>query len=463
MSWTRRLILNNLKDISGIDITFSRNCNMRCSYCYISKHSPDSLQKDNLKIQQALINGDFYSNIIKYFDDDESKQQIQLLSLWGAEPTLNADMFEGFIFQLLDYFPNVYSVMFSTNSLLGFPALNKFISAINKYSQKYDRKLTLQLQFSLDGPAYINDVSRYKGACANTIKTISEIIEYYNHNDLYCTVKIFPKPTLTCDTFGFLGKNKDKLIEWYTFFSDLDSQFAQKNHNKNILITFITLPTLVNPGYHTNEDGKNFACFLRTLNTITQEEIPFSKDFTLFQAGFLDYWTSEKMRYLQAPLTWSSSHCSAGKNLISIDYQGNISLCHRAQDSTYDGNPDYFKWEKNITAYGKTELSRMTYIGTMLHASHEAQCHIIKMVLTGMVLAGEIDRKYLDSPQYLKWLCFFHLGTCCWVGQTIDSGSMHVPTQSYIRLFCNGALEELLKYYYKEKDSFDYEHLFKRK
>lgn len=61
--------MNNFKDITGIDIIFSRNCNMRCSYCYINKNSPDKLKLDNDKIRAALINKTFFKNITKYFDE----------------------------------------------------------------------------------------------------------------------------------------------------------------------------------------------------------------------------------------------------------------------------------------------------------------------------------------------------------------------------------------------------------
>ncbi len=456
MQETWRLILNNFKDITGLDIIFSRNCNMKCSYCYISKNSPDKLALDNNKIREAIINKSFFKNIIKYFNEN-NKHQIAILSLWGAEPTLNADLFKDFIFDLLTYFTNVNTIMFSTNSLLGFSALNKFISALNEYSKEYNRELSLQLQFSIDGPPYINDKTRYQGAAKNSIKTIFDIINYYNTQELKCHVYIFPKPTLSCDIFKTLGENKAKIIEWYQFFCDIDKQFTEINKNKNINIDFSGIPTLVNPGFHTNEDGKSFALFLQTIRKLKSEDIPDNQNrIPLFQSCFSEFWTHEDARFSHAPGSWYSSHCSAGKNLLSVDYQGNLSLCHRAQDSTYDGNPDYFIWEKNITIYKKTDISRVSYNGVMLHASHEAECHMIKMVLTGMVLSGEINRRYLEDPELLKWLCFFHLGTCCWVGETIDSGSMYVPTQSFIRLFCNGALEEILKYYYVERITNDF-------
>lgn len=428
---------------------------MRCSYCYINKNSPDKLKLDNDKIRAALINKTFFKNITKYFDET-NKSQIKLLSLWGAEPTLNADLFESFFFDLLNYFTNVTELMFSTNSLLGFPALNKFIVAMNEYSKKYNRDLTLQMQFSIDGPSYINDKTRYNGACQNTINTIFDIIHYYNNNELYCNINIFPKPTLSCDIYKFLGGNKNKLIEWYQFFIDQEKLFIKENKNNKIHIDFSTVPTLVNPGFHTNEDGKSFALFIKAIQELKEKEIPVNQRIPLFQSNFSEYWTNEGERYSKTPSNWYSSHCSAGKNLISVDYAGTLSLCHRAQDSTYDGNPDYFIWEKNISIYNKNDIPRVMYDGIMLHASYEAECHILKMILTGMVLGGEIDRHYLENPELLKWLCSFHLGICCWVGETIDSGSIYLPTQSFIRLFCNGALEEILKYYYAERITNDF-------
>jgi hypothetical protein len=75
-----------------------------------------------------------------------NREQIEDLSLWGAEPTINSKLFKNFIYELLDYFPNVNSLMFSTNALLGAELIyNDFFIPLLEYSEKNKRRLTFKL------------------------------------------------------------------------------------------------------------------------------------------------------------------------------------------------------------------------------------------------------------------------------------------------------------------------------
>jgi hypothetical protein len=60
----------------------------------------------------------------------------------GAEPTLNAPYFADFTIGLLDYFPNIHEIMFSTNAKVGGKIIyDYFVNPIREYCEKNDRRL----------------------------------------------------------------------------------------------------------------------------------------------------------------------------------------------------------------------------------------------------------------------------------------------------------------------------------
>lgn len=150
---------------------------MRCSYCYLEKDKP-RMTAMNREIREKLYSGEFARIICDKLQD--SRESLQTIGLWGAEPTLNADVCQEFLFDLLTNFPNLRSVFFSTNALLGVKPIAVIIDTLEQFKECYpERHVGLRLQFSLDGPAWINDVSRHKGAAANTIQTIRDVITRY--------------------------------------------------------------------------------------------------------------------------------------------------------------------------------------------------------------------------------------------------------------------------------------------
>ena len=107
---------DSFTDIGGLSIHWSSDCNMACQYCYIDKDK-HAMAAYNADIRKALEDGSF----IQVIKDKTSsfKDQIESLSLWGAEPTLNGKYFPAFWEELIAYFTNCKEFMFSTNAYLG--------------------------------------------------------------------------------------------------------------------------------------------------------------------------------------------------------------------------------------------------------------------------------------------------------------------------------------------------------
>lgn len=111
-------LTTSLENIASISFHWSSDCNMACKYCYIDKDKKH-MAAFNREIRESLENGSFAENTKKVFHDEQVRQRIENLSLWGAEPTINGKYFKTFIYDMLDYFPNVNEIMFSSNALLG--------------------------------------------------------------------------------------------------------------------------------------------------------------------------------------------------------------------------------------------------------------------------------------------------------------------------------------------------------
>ena len=61
----------------------------------------------NREIRAALANGSYLKNIKEKFE--HIRENIENLSLWGAEPTINGIYFKDTIYECLDFFPNAKS------------------------------------------------------------------------------------------------------------------------------------------------------------------------------------------------------------------------------------------------------------------------------------------------------------------------------------------------------------------
>jgi sulfatase maturation enzyme AslB (radical SAM superfamily) len=88
--------------------------------------------------------------------------------------------------------------MLSTNSFLGYEYVSKFIFGVNNICKKYNKQnFKLIIQFSLDGPPWINERSRKIGATQKTIDTIETILEKVNQENFNYSLSLSVKSTLS--------------------------------------------------------------------------------------------------------------------------------------------------------------------------------------------------------------------------------------------------------------------------
>ena len=422
----------------NIDFHFSSDCNMACEYCFIKKDKKE-MAIYNKKTREKILNRELKQNIIKNFTDDELKN-ITSIGLWGAEPTINADLFEIFLDQMFEIFPNVQSLMFSTNSFLGYNYVSKFIFGINKIAQKYNKEnFNLNIQFSLDGPAWINEQSRKIGATQRTIDTIDQILENINSENYKYDIGISIKITLSIQHIKEMYYDSNLMKQYFDFFNTFK---REKETKSNFVKTcFLFRPTLVIPGYYTKEDGIIFAKWIAKI-------IKYNKKYQMDTIQTIDRIKPLK-EYQDELIMTESFGCGAGKGGIMVNADGDLFVCHQlARFACYeDERKDNILINQYSTLNG-TSKTLMKYNSKAVHAYEANYYENFKSMAKLMAKAGLIEPIYKYDLQAIQLLFLISSAFFCFISYSEETKDPFFVSPSALSLFGNGAAE--LLYYYSQ-------------
>lgn len=431
----------------NIDLFFSSDCNMRCVYCYLEKEKDAMVQYNNY-MKVLMETGAYASNVIETLRD--YKSSITGLSLWGAEPTLNADQFRSVAYPLWDYFENIDTLMFSTNTLLGVRALNKFIDATNEYCALNDRDIKIDIQISLDGDEWVNDVSRHKGATKNTIHVLEQIAET-DYSSLRIKLNVFTKITLDCAFMKKMNEQEGGIYQYFKFFDDLHDSVLKKNLNSNVNFTINTTPTLVDPGYHTIEDGKVLAEWIKNVAETDTTGLKHYTNQTLFMQTFrnIKYILNENFNPV---LETGFGICGAGNGSVCISGTGDVVGCHRLFRRLYLNLEEDSAFRCNSAKAGnKKDFLRYQYISSAIHEFADSRRAFMDIILLPMAKYGQVDPIYLTDPQRRNGLYLLLTGLMCHIGMAEDTRDTLLMITSYFKYLGNGAEEALMKYYFQNQ------------
>lgn len=422
---------------NNISLYFSSDCNMQCQYCDINKHKPE-MARNNVRVREQMRSGEYARNIISKFSSIADR--ITNISLWGMEPTINADLFEAAVCPLFDAFPNVDEVMFSTNSWLGYNRLKLFIGVLDQYNKEHNRHIRLDLQISLDGEPWLNDKSRRAGTTANTLEVIRDIVTQ-TPKDLSFDIKMHTKPTLDCEYMAIFNADHDKLISHFKFFDDLQTEMEALNQNAHITLQLAQTPTLVNPGQHTVEEGKILAEFIHNLRGIDTAQFKHFEHPLIFQpmAGLAN------ARDLNSRDNFSHwGCCSSGRYTANIDSDGNLFSCHALFGHGYMSENQVIRAAQTTCEDG--DHKRMQYIDLGWHEYPESKRQFVDIITYSLASAGQIDHIYLEDERWRKLLFYSMGGFYCQYGQMESTSSMWAFSTSWFKLMGNGALQEIMGY-----------------
>lgn len=440
-------------DIGGISIHWSSDCNMACKYCYIEKDKK-CMASFNRDIREALNNGSFAKNIKDVCAD--ISDQITDISLWGAEPTINGDLFKAFIYELLDFFPNTTNFMFSTNALLGGNFIyENFFIPLHDYAKEKKRYIKFNLQLSLDGPEEFNDDSRHPGATKNTLETLYTLIEKVPEDLEFITLNIFSKATLDIKYMKIMLERGIESFNWYyQFFNEVQDKaikMLENNKKKNIYINMASFPTLVDPGFHTQEDGKALREWIKFLPYVDRTKLPHYNGKLLFYQLYSGLSEYLQMRNNCLAKSYHSLSCSASKNNITIDKDGKVYTCNRICANTARGeshrDKSVMRANSNLINTSDKQWLKKTWGSSAIHSNILSRKYFCDQILIPLALCGQVDYKYAENDDDRILIYMSLCSLLCHVGaeEDLTKNALLVPT-SYLKLLGNGALDEYIKY-----------------
>lgn len=141
--------------VTKLDLMGSSSCDLKCSYCYISKNC--SFYNYDEVIKKAWEDGSYLKNTKEVFKKLNSDPLlVDDLQLWGGEPTLHMPIIAKQGYELGQTFPNICHFLIPTNWYqINVEALADFIYNLDKGINKRERsedKLNFHIQASIDGP-----------------------------------------------------------------------------------------------------------------------------------------------------------------------------------------------------------------------------------------------------------------------------------------------------------------------
>ena len=277
-------------NIYNIDLTLTDDCNFNCSYCFEHGHFNHNYFKDIdlfIKRMDELLNSLFF----------KSNYQMLGINFWGGEPTLHKKA----IMKIIEYYKNndkvkffIYSNGFHIKSFM-----DLFITFREVILDGNHPKLCIQISY--DGMP-IQDICRKTKKNETTSCRVKNNIRMLFENKIPCVLK----STITIDTFKYLPSAR----------LDILSLMEEFPNSKDFIRSNNYFPTIdhYNIKKFTKDELKTYYNDLyKSLVSIANDEIDYYKKHKRF---FLAWFNSKK------------SLCSAGKDIICINWDSNVFKCH---------------------------------------------------------------------------------------------------------------------------------------
>jgi len=261
------------------------------------------------------------------------------------------------------------------------------------------------------------------------------------------------KATLTTENIKEMNNDPSKIDEYHQYFENLYTKFDETNHNMNVSLSRGShIPSLEVPGNYTSEDGKDFAQFLRNLR-----HKGYKSTYSFRLKKLLDFWN-------ELGIKKKMFTCSAGDSNNGIS--NNLHICHRSfyldndkyvnsvlQQDTVNwdvqhlkaGTVDLLRKYYIVDTEQDAEVTRLKYVMRNYHDFWRLQMGYVSVMITELVLAGQANHQYLDNNELRTFFALFvNTALGCPLENILNTGSIHLTPLSMLRMFGNGAFQELL-------------------
>lgn len=416
-------------------------CDLNCKYCYIDKsHTLNEIDS----LLDKSYQGDYYFNFMK---EMFPKDQMKTIEIWGGEPTHGLHRLIPTLKQALKYFPNLNTISFSTNlvSETCVDSIINFIEALN-----IDKQLTFKIQLSIDGPTEINDYNRGEGTTEQFTKNFHKFISKMPSRK-QTIIKTWFKPTLTIRNIIKL-QTKESITDYYNFLKNYKTIF--NSYDTTNFFFSLGAPTIAAPSAHTTEEGIIFKNFCNLINQLAQDNH--------FKA--MPYFNKSNRKEVSSSIYCGCGTCGTGRHVLGLLPNNLVAGCHNSfvelieeykQAATANVNPEISKefWEHppkhNSTIFTKEDY--LIYEHSVSCYSNPNSCFQtaeLATLIKYLAHLGQIDSKYINKQTAIEGANFIQSITSNCLRDNINTtGSKYLRPLGFIRLFLNGAREEI-EYYY---------------
>ena len=412
------------KSIINVNLLSSSICNLNCQYCYVPKVT--ELKSAHEQLNNNIKNG----SIVNLLKETYDLSNLSSIAFWGAEPTLNLDNCFIFVSDLCkDY--NINSLTIPTNLT---PDVDKTLFPFVKKLQSLDKEIKINLQVSLDGPSFITDKNRGTGTTNKILQNLNKIVRYYNEVDLNkISFKIFGKQTWSSDNLLFL-KNNIEIIKYVgLFFTNLQDELIKKNKNKNIEFGNFSIGNFATPGKYTTEDGINLGdVYKYCIDNNYLKSVPF-----IFYVNHL-----RKIFELDNVFSKPFSESCGSKNSASIGVDNKIHMCHRSFHTKYENS-----WFCDKFVFHKKDVNKMEYVVQSYHNFSFHTVNLTANIIIELAKNNQVLKKYKNPKNAFLLATFVNQCISCPLENLIVNSNINCNPVSSIRLFGNGAMEQVLRYY----------------
>ncbi|GAI96771.1 unnamed protein product, partial [marine sediment metagenome] len=268
-------------------------------------------------------------------------------------------------------------------------------------------KGNLEVQVSLDGPAFITDKNRVSGASERIPENLFGVLRELNDIELSTKVKFTWKVTLQPGNMEEMNASENLVDSFWQYFLALEKKFDEVNKNQNVSLQKGSFcPTLMVPGKYTSEDGGTFAKFLRNLH-----KKGYSSSYGHRFRRIMDFSDELHKR--------SMFTCSGGDSNFGVGL-GNLHICHRTfyfDDERYVksvlksgiGNWDVSRFEQgaidHINRYyivptsDEGEKRRFFYIMRGHHDYWRASLAYVSAMMIELSRAGQVLNCYESNEE----------------------------------------------------------------
>ena len=451
----------------AVNLYFSGVCNLQCKYCFQPKIG-SKMREVNNKIIEWLDSGKMEDDVEKYIGKD-----IECLALWGGEPSLNLPHLVPRLRGIYERFPKFNSISFSTNIAKKFQANNiiQLIDTVKDLNEELNRRVNVDIQFSIDGPPEVNDKDRIGSKAVEILNNIETILE---HTKGYCSslVRYHFKGTQSADTFRWMVQPNEiygtNLEYYYRFFDGYLAKWRDKGYTLPAGLGSITL---VCPGHYTQEDGKIYRQICSILNSKewreknwevicdfeTQTTTRIAATIRNLKRGVRRVWKGELL---------SNCSCSAGRSCAGLSYDGKYHWCQstfffdentrkyleesgmltdfeKSQGYSFRNFDNYIKDYEVVSYEDNLKLARSLSNMNLFWNNISMRLQYVRMQIDVLAQAGQISPIFLeDNWANMATAYFIFGGNECPADNVWEFGSLFVRDNSHMKLILNGVFED---------------------